>query len=127
MELLYVTILKTKQEREKHGGYKYLVARSFCSYVAFRTKIGLKEWMKDRGLTFGKRIRGLYRTVEIAGDFQEIMLGDEERFSRLLKRLRSGCILSNGNYTRAAINDKTHTIYYLNPNCKRETLPYIYP
>ena len=119
--------IKDPTEREKHGGYRYLIQHKATSSRAFHTKEGLDKWLKDTGLKIGKE--GWLGNFQLKGTFREVsMRGNSEKLDAWAKEqgLRASSQLDNGEYTRSYIKEgKTgNTIYYLNPNYKREILPY---
>lgn len=124
IEGLSLTILTDEADRRKHGGYRYLVTKSNTPWTAFRTKDGLKRYMNNRGLTLGKRSKWGRHWMPLVGTFYEDMTMDTEAFNRLrsMPDVRESYQLSNGDYTTALING--NVITYLNPNCKRDILPY---
>lgn len=152
-ENMTVTILEDEEMKQKHGGYTYLIHMNYASHHAFRTEEGFVNWMQERGLQVGEQITHLYNTWIINGKYQEICLyaiephlpdcsnvynirswtaEDLNQFGQK-NNLRKSVILSNGDYTTCYIfegtawnrpNEIFNTIYYLNPNCKREIHDY---
>lgn len=128
-ERLSLTILTSEADRRRHGGYRYLITTPTFSHCAFRTKAGLRQWLRDTGLQIGPRIKHLWHTRPLLGHYYDDMMGDEQAFAQLRQsgQWREARAMSNGDYTRAVItwdNEGVNTIHYLNPNCRREVLPY---
>ena len=123
-EGLTLTILLKESDRRQHGGYKYLVTHKSFSYTAFMTQAGLRKWISDRGLSVGVRRDHWRISVPLNGSYCEEMMNDEAAFARLRQNpeWRVSDIMSNGDYTTALIRGRR--IVFLNPNCKRDILPY---
>lgn len=116
----------TKVERESRNGYFYLVHNKATSWTAFRTKAGVKRFLKDYGLT-PRLIRrdGKHATFRLTGNYLESSTMDKGMFDSLKADWESWR-LSNGDYTKFKIL-KTfagHVILSLNPNVRdREVDP----
>lgn len=145
-EKLTLTILQTEEEKEKHGGYTYLIQESFTSHVAFRTEEGLNYWLKVTGLKVGHQFDHLYHTFTIEGRYSsncilgidtwtgEVLITDEKLKNIRLELLdgtkcnyNNNCAwMSNGDYTKGFIENTEdgNIIYFLNPNEKQRI---VYP
>lgn len=143
---LTLTILQTQEDKEKHGGYTYLIQESFSSHVAFRTEDGLNYWLKITGLKIGDQLDHLYHTFKIQGQYKtncilgidtwtgELFITDKKLIdirSNLLDAtkcdLNYNCAwMSNADYTKGFIEqtENGNIIYFLNPNEKQRI---IYP
>ena len=142
---LTLTILQTQEDKEKHGGYTYLIQESFSSHVAFRTEDGLNYWLKITGLKIGDQLDHLYHTFKIQGQYTTNCIlgtdinGEELIMDEKLKNIRLSLLdatncdliyncawMSNANYTKGFIENTTdgNIVYFLNPNEKQRI---IYP
>lgn len=113
---IMITALK-RPETQNHG-YKYLVTLGAYSHTAFRTKKGLKRWLKD----FGFKIKYHYRNdhaafYKVEGKAEHIMCWRDEWDQ--INEDESSYRLSNGDYTlNKIVRGDVTKLYYLNPNVK---------
>jgi len=113
---VHVCVIKDPQEREKHGGYKYLLTDGATSWSAYRTDKGFEAFLQRGGL---KLKRGSWSPI--------LNKQIEDRYFWRLSDIPDldECIsyqdLCNGGlvtcYSHAA--EDTVTIYRPNPNAKQ--------
>lgn len=109
------------------GGYRYIIQNNWGSHKAFHTKAGLRRYLREHGLKIGNKLFSS-SARRLVGKYTEVMMMDEQKFADMRQsgKYWESRQLSNGSYTRSLI-EKTEdsvNVYYLNPNCKREILPY---
>lgn len=118
---LFMTIIFDEKERWRRGcGYKYVITSGCTAHKAYRTKAGLYRWMRDAGLTLGKR-SWLSHSLHLEGAYSREMMLDAKTFAemRASGKYRETVIMSNGQYTTGLVEEgKENSIYYLNPNVK---------
>jgi hypothetical protein len=107
-------------------GYYYIVTKGAMSHTAFRTKRALKIWLKDSGLTLGKRT-WTKTSIILNGEYrrQYSFLGHFE-FIKEYGHLESMFVLDNGDWVIGFI-EKTEEgrIWHLqNPNAQRVPFDY---
>ena len=109
------------------GGYRYIIKNNYSSHIAFHTKAGLRRYLREHGLKFGRRMFSS-SVRHLIGSYTEVMMMNEEKFTEMRKsgKYWESRQMSNGSYTTSLIE---HTkdgvnVYFLNPNCNRDILPY---
>jgi hypothetical protein len=106
-------------------GYKFYLSsydkKTNIVQSAFKTKTGLKNYLKNRGLRIGKIFnKGWSTSHEIIGDFNEKCYMDFEEFKTDKGDLKTFPVLSNGDYTEGFLKDGT--LCYCNPNVKQRAI-----
>lgn len=123
---LHMVELHDPKDREKHGGYKYLITHRAISHTAYNTDSGLKKFLGRTGLkkvlreksekinTY--RLEGTYEKISMAGTAKQL-----DDFGRK-RKMTPTKIMDNAQYTRAYY--KNGKIYYLNVNYPRREFDY---
>ena len=114
---VHVCVIKDPQEREKHGGYKYLLTSGAISWSAYRTDKGFEAFLKRGGLKlkkFWSRSSILNKQIE---DRYFWKLSDIPNLDECV----SYQDLCNGGLVTCYCHatEDTVTIYRPNPNAKR--------
>lgn len=104
----------------EQGDYKFFVRKvnshSNALDTAFRTRKGLRTWLKERNLRIGKRW-SWGTTRKIVGDFDTIAhMSTKEYKENMPADAQEFLITSNGSVTKAYMNGTT--LHYCNPNVK---------
>ena len=104
----------------QQGEYKFFVKKrdshSNAMDVAFSTRKGLAEWLKERNLKVGKKL-SMGTTHAIVGDFYEVAyMSTKEYKDNMPANAKEFLKTSNGRVTKAYM--KGTTLYYCNPNVK---------
>lgn len=129
---LELIIVKDKARRKQNcGNYKYLVHHRCFSHTAFRSKSAMKNWLKERGLTIGKRYSWGH-SWKLEGSYTDsIHMLDKPDLLKWfidnkIKLTGKSVTFSNGDYTDSWIEDRNgkRVIHYINPNCKRSVYDY---
>ena len=112
------------KEPDEYGYKFYFTKRDkqsmFCQ-TAFRTKTGLKNYLKNRNLKIGKLFnKGWSTSHEVIGDFDEKCYMDFNEFKADKGDLKTFPKLSNGDYTEAFLKDGN--VCYCNPNVKQRAI-----
>lgn len=122
---LYLVIVDKKRQPLGQGcGYFYLVRKNHFAHTAFRTKAGLKKWMRERGLRIGKR-KGF--GIDIIGQyFDNCEMINRNEFEVKYNHLPAIEQLDNGDFTKGFVEDSRQgkIIHYQNPNCDRIVYDY---
>lgn len=123
---LHMVELHDPKDREKHGGYKYLITHRAISHHAFRRDDGLNRFLRRTGLKKVLREKGeKINTYRLEGTYEEISMAGTAKqldsFGRK-RKMTPTKILSNAQYTRAYY--KNGKIYYLNVNYPRREFDY---
>ena len=85
----------------------------------FRTKQGLKNFLKNRNLKIGKKLECNNFYHEIIGDFDYEQHMDKKSYIEEKGNLKEFPLLSNGEYTTAFY--KNGKVHYCNPNVQNRT------
>lgn len=126
----YKSLSLTIVDRDKNPqgvgcGYYYLILSGGSSHTAFRTKTGLKGWLKLTGLKIGKRT--WHRSVQLLGGYsRSLEMHNSIDFFNRYGGLEPFPALDNGSYS---IGFKENTangvvLHIQNPNTDRMELDY---
>lgn len=114
---VHVCVIKDPQEREKHGGYKYLLTDGATSWSAYRTDKGFEAFLRRGGLRLKKNGYGLINLNKQIEDEYFWKLSDIPNLDECVSYQG----LCNGGLVTCychATEDKV-TLYRPNPNAKQ--------
>lgn len=119
---LILIILTDEAQKSKHGGYTYLIkGDGNFGHAAFKTRQGMKNFLKVTGLKIGKRMYwpGCYR---LEGEYLRCFTMNKLAFdlARQSNKTVNTITLSNGQYTDAVyFPAPRNVLLYLNVNADR--------
>jgi hypothetical protein len=126
----YIPYAIYARKQDKKSDYKYFLygynKKQFCQ-TAFCTTKGLKDYLRQRNLKIGKKIREYSNEHKIIGDFNTISILDKSKFEQFKLDFKVFPIMNNGNYTEAVFNPNTKEVFYLNCNIPQIKMEYIHP
>lgn len=117
---ILVSIIRDQDVHKQGHGYKYLVEAKqndgyYYALTAFRTKSGMRKFLKTYDLKFNKRSYTGSNIWSLTGEFSRVLVWDYSEFNKIKKSNPKYILITeNGHKTIGLLLDRV--LYVMNSN-----------